>query len=207
MYLEEAFVFDEEEQTISMNVWSPREGVPVLMKVEQQNGSAEYEIAVPTTTSNEWEEFTWNMSEAGTETEWDVITLIFDLVDGQIGDGSEDFTWYFDELSVYGVDQEHTSADTDHRPGDIPFRHALHQNYPNPFNPATSIRFDLPERSNVSLEVFDITGRRVALLASGDHTAGTHTVSFDASGLSSGIYFYHLQADNFLDTRHMTLVK
>lgn len=206
-YLEEAFVFDEEEQTISMKVWSPREGVPVLMKVEQQDGSAEYEIAEPTTTSNEWEELTWDMSEAGTETEWDVITLIFDLEDGQVGDGSENFTWYFDELSVYGVDQEHTSAETDHRPGDIPLRHALHQNYPNPFNPNTNIRFDLPEQSDVSLEVFDITGRRIALLSRGHHTAGTHTVSFDASGLSSGVYFYHLQADDFLETRHMTLVK
>ncbi len=83
----------------------------------------------------------------------------------------------------------------------------LHQNYPNPFNPSTNIEFSLPQTSNVELRVFDLTGREVVSLVSGVKTAGNHTVSFDASQLSSGVYIYRLKAGEFVQTRKMLLIK
>jgi hypothetical protein len=85
--------------------------------------------------------------------------------------------------------------------------YALYQNYPNPFNPETNISFSLPEASNVSLRVFNLLGEEVATLVSGAQAAGTHTVSFDASSLTSGMYIYRLEAGEFSATRKMILMK
>jgi len=90
---------------------------------------------------------------------------------------------------------------------DLPVDVTLHQNYPNPFNPSTQISFEIPEASHVRLEVFDMSGRRVALLVDEGRPAGAHTVNFDAAGLSSGIYMSRLQAGGQVFTRRMTLVK
>jgi len=83
----------------------------------------------------------------------------------------------------------------------------LGQNYPNPFNPSTVIPFTLAERSDVSLDVFDVTGRRIATLVSETMPAGTHNIQFNASGISSGIYFYRIKADQFSSVQRMVLVK
>lgn len=83
----------------------------------------------------------------------------------------------------------------------------LHQNYPNPFNPTTQIPFELPETSHVHIEVFNMAGRRVATLVSGQVTAGSHSVDFDASSLSSGVYMYRLSTPEHILMRRMTLIK
>ena len=83
----------------------------------------------------------------------------------------------------------------------------LDQNYPNPFNPMTVIGYQLPEQSDVRLEVFDITGRQVALLVDGTQSAGTHSAEFDASNLASGVYMYRLTANQQVQVRMMTLMK
>ncbi|MDT3694753.1 MAG: choice-of-anchor J domain-containing protein [Ignavibacterium sp.] len=83
----------------------------------------------------------------------------------------------------------------------------LSQNYPNPFNPSTSIKFNLPVASNVKLSVFNLLGQEVKTLVNGFKTAGSHTITFDASALSSGIYLYKIEANNFTQTRKMTLIK
>ena len=90
---------------------------------------------------------------------------------------------------------------------DIPFTVALHQNHPNPFNPSTVISYQLAVNSRVSLKVFDLLGHEVALLVDELKSAGTHQVSFDASGLSSGIYLYQLEAGGLSLTKKMLLLK
>ncbi len=83
----------------------------------------------------------------------------------------------------------------------------LAQNFPNPFNPATTISFNAAELGEVSLHVYDLTGAVVATLVNGTVEAGKHSVVFDASRLSSGVYFYTLKAADFTQTRKMVLVK
>lgn len=83
----------------------------------------------------------------------------------------------------------------------------LKQNYPNPFNPSTNISFNLPKNSFVSLKVFDIMGREVAKLVSQSMNAGNYSVEFDGSKLSSGVYFYKLESDNFSEVKKMSLIK
>ena len=80
------------------------------------------------------------------------------------------------------------------RESGLPRQHALYTNYPNPFNPSTKISFDIAIPSNVSLKVYDITGQEVATLLNGYQQAGKFEVAFDATGLSSCVYFYTLQA-------------
>jgi hypothetical protein len=89
----------------------------------------------------------------------------------------------------------------------MPTRFALNNAYPNPFNPTTAISFALPQAEQVSLSVFNIAGQEVASLATGMMEAGTHSVTFDAAQLGSGVYLYTLQAGPFSETKKMVLVK
>jgi len=83
----------------------------------------------------------------------------------------------------------------------------LSQNYPNPFNPSTKISYQLPVTVDVTLKVFDLLGREVAVLVNEEKSAGNYEVEFNASGLPSGIYFYTLKAENFSDTKKLVLLK
>ena len=84
---------------------------------------------------------------------------------------------------------------------------ALHQNYPNPFNPSTTITYVLPKSSAVRLTIYDVLGREVSVLVDERRNAGVHEVKFDASGLSSGVYFYRLRAGDFVETKTLLLVR
>ena len=91
---------------------------------------------------------------------------------------------------------------------EVPAGFSLMQNYPNPFNPSTKIRFAIPKTSNVTIEVYDITGKLVATLARNESVSpGVKEVEFDGSNLASGIYLYTLKAGEFLETKKMILVK
>jgi len=85
--------------------------------------------------------------------------------------------------------------------------YSLQQNYPNPFNPTTTISYTVPAPSFISLKVYDILGKEVAVLVNEGKTAGTYNVKFDAKNMASGIYFYRLQAGSFLITKKLTLIK
>jgi len=84
---------------------------------------------------------------------------------------------------------------------------ALSQNYPNPFNPTTLIRFVLPSKLFVTLKVFDIMGREVAALVNEELTAGSYNKQWNASKISSGIYFYRLQSGSFTETKKLVLLR
>ena len=91
---------------------------------------------------------------------------------------------------------------------EVPFEADLKQNYPNPFNPSTVIRYGVPKAGEVRLEVYDLIGRKVATLIDNERkTAGWHQVTFDASNLASGIYFYRIVAGKYVEARRMTLIK
>jgi len=89
----------------------------------------------------------------------------------------------------------------------MPRTFELGQNYPNPFNPTTLISYQLPVASEVSLKVYDVLGREVMTLVNGKQDAGSYNLNFNASNLSSGVYFYRLQAGSFVQTKKMMLVK
>jgi pimeloyl-ACP methyl ester carboxylesterase len=89
----------------------------------------------------------------------------------------------------------------------LPEEYRLLQNYPNPFNPTTNISFHLPSRTLVSLKIYDVLGREVAVLASAEMEAGDHSVIWDASRMASGTYFYRLQSGSFIETKKLLLLK
>lgn len=90
---------------------------------------------------------------------------------------------------------------------EIPKTFALEQNYPNPFNPSTKISYSIPANSNVNITIYDALGRQVKVLVNDFKNAGNYTVEFNAYNLSSGIYFYKLQAGDYANTRKMMLIK
>ena len=111
---------------------------------------------------------------------------------------------YFDNIVVKTLV---TTGVGDMTEQDAPRDFGLAQNYPNPFNPATVISFRLSTASMVDLRVYDLLGREVAVLATGERLAGTHNVEFDASRLPSGMYLYRLSAGTFTQTKKMLLTK
>lgn len=119
------------------------------------------------------------------------------LASNDSGESDWSETWSFET-------QMATSVQLD---GEVPKEVSLKQNYPNPFNPTTIITFGLPQTTQARLEVFNILGRRVALLVDEPRNAGYHEVSFDASNLSSGVYLYRLKAGDIVRTEKMMLIK
>lgn len=89
----------------------------------------------------------------------------------------------------------------------VPSEYSLAQNFPNPFNPETKISFTLPESGNVTLKVFDLSGKEIASIVNGKLSAGKYEFSFNGNGLSSGVYFYRISANQFNETKRMILVK
>jgi hypothetical protein len=100
-----------------------------------------------------------------------------------------------------------TSTSIDDERAMTPSSFELKGNYPNPFNPSTVIRYNVPNTADVTLAVYDMLGRQVALLVNGVQTAGSYDVTFNANNLSSGVYLYRLQSGDFVQTQKMMLVK
>jgi ligand-binding sensor domain-containing protein len=90
---------------------------------------------------------------------------------------------------------------------EIPSKFTLYQNYPNPFNPSTTIEFDIPERTNVKLIVYDILGREIETLIDKELEPGKYKINFTATNLPSGVYFYTLKTPKFTKTNKMLLIK
>jgi hypothetical protein len=88
-----------------------------------------------------------------------------------------------------------------------PLRYAVDQNYPNPFNPATTIRYSLPEKADVTLSVYDLHGRLVRTLVNGEQPAGEYALNFDGRNLAGGVYYFRMTAGNFREVRKMVLLR
>jgi hypothetical protein len=112
---------------------------------------------------------------------------------------SDGYVWWQDSTDIV-VGIKHLNVT-------VPLTFDMKQNYPNPFNPNTTIEFDLPKTSKVTLKVFNIIGEEVATLVSEKLSAGSYSYEWDASNLASGVYLYHLEAEGFVQTRKMVLMK
>lgn len=107
------------------------------------------------------------------------------------------YTWVGDRMTT-GIKDEHPNVITEYR---------LEQNYPNPFNPSTTIQYSLAQRGDVTVVIYDVLGKQVAKLVNETQGPGEHQVKWDASKLSSGIYFYSIQSGQFNQTKKMILMK
>ena len=120
------------------------------------------------------------------------------------GEGLEnDDEWLFDNIFI----NRGILTGNEITENSIPDRFSLHQNFPNPFNPVTRIKFDIPKQSYVKLKIFDILGREVANLVNSEYNPGSYTLDFNASEFSSGVYFYRIEAGDFVQTKKMLLLK
>jgi len=90
---------------------------------------------------------------------------------------------------------------------EVPDVFALNQNYPNPFNPSTEIAFDLPVASHVDLTIYNVLGQKVETLVDREMEAGSHTVTWNADKVSTGVYFYRISAKDFTETKKMLMLK
>ena len=107
--------------------------------------------------------------------------------------------WYvYQQSTITSIENEETM---------LPVVFKLEQNYPNPFNPSTTIQFSIPQQTNVTLKVYDVLGNEVASLVNEEKARGVYNVNFNASQLASGVYFYRIQAGNFVETKKMILMK
>jgi len=88
-----------------------------------------------------------------------------------------------------------------------PVRFSLEQNYPNPFNPTTTIKYQIPELSFLTIKVYDVVGNEITALVNEEKQIGSYEVNFDATGIPSGVYFYRLQAEDFAETKKMVLIR
>ena len=124
-----------------------------------------------------------------------------DAIDGSkvntvVKDGNS-FVLYNSSVNVIKVSSENI----------VPMEYSLDQNYPNPFNPATTIKFSLPEVSDVKLTIYNTIGQRVALIINSTMDAGSYSIKWDASNVASGLYFYELSTKNFKSVKKMMLLK
>jgi len=125
-------------------------------------------------------------------------------------DGIEDITDYFGSAPDMGAFEYFIALGVDN--DGLPTSYMIHQNYPNPFNPVTTLRYDLPEDGNVNITIFDLMGRQVRTLISGQQTAGYKSAQWNAtndagSPVSAGLYLYTIQAGEFRQTKKMVLLK
>ncbi|MBO6792259.1 MAG: T9SS type A sorting domain-containing protein [Balneolaceae bacterium] len=175
--------------------------------------SAKVEIKAETNVDNSLSDFTWSTNDSS------VVSIqahpfhknkVVLKATGEVGE-SADIT-IVDEITglsktiTYTIEGMGVANELDEA-SDRVAEYKLHQNYPNPFNPSTNISFYLPQSAEVNLTVYDVTGRLVATLENGLRNAGSHVVPFDASALSSGMYFYKIEAGDFSETRKMMLIK
>ncbi len=190
-------VIDFTEKAIfKIKVMAPLDGLVFLFKLEKYDDSEVfYEVSATTTTYNEWEELSFDFSGA-TSNVYQKIVVLPDF------GGEHQEYWYFDDIRLTdGNDTEVAYSE------DLAKSYYLAQNYPNPFNPTTTIVFAVPRPSQVTLKLYDTLGKEVTTLVKEEKQAGKYSVLLDASGWTSGVYFYKLQAGEFCQYRKLLLLK
>jgi plastocyanin len=110
-------------------------------------------------------------------------------------------------MGMKGQISVNSSSDVKTSTNNVPSSFNLEQNFPNPFNPSTQISFSLPQKSHVTLKIYNAIGQEIKTLVDGETDAGIHEIEFNGSNLASGIYFYRLSTPSFIDTKRLVLLK
>jgi len=110
------------------------------------------------------------------------------------------------EKYINSLPPANTTAVNDNKTS-IPNKFVVYQNYPNPFNPSTKIKYSIPKQSKIKIDVFDLLGRRILTLFNSEQSAGNHSINFDASNLSSGVYIYRIATETEIISKKMLLLK
>jgi uncharacterized protein (TIGR02145 family) len=141
----------------------------------------------------------WSSTEGITGTAW---------IRGLRNDNADVHRFYYNKrngFSIRCLREDVTSVSL--FGNDIPTKFVLHQNFPNPFNPSTTIKFSIPERANINLEIYNTLGKKIVRLIDQVQEPGHHEITFDASHLPSGVYIYRLQAGEFVESKKLILLK
>lgn len=150
----------------------------------------------------------WDKDRGDTGNWWEVPSHVIVYPSAIAGGGNNEWEDGLGSLGAAAIAGGELTTSNEIDNGGVPRSFSLQQNYPNPFNPTTKIGFTLPKTAKVNLTVFNVLGQKVATLFDGQNFAsGDHSVNFDASGLSSGMYIYRLEAGNFISTKKMMLIK
>jgi hypothetical protein len=204
--------------------WIPQEGFAQTY-VSGQSGIGVYQLTFWSKSISgwkgsvmigQWSQMSWVQSNIiyCDSTTWTQYSLI-DTLSLQIGDtigvhlsaGRTEVAYgrvLFDLIHLRRIE---SITDVDSKYNQPPTHFALNQNYPDPFNPTTVINYQLPFTGIVSLKVFDVLGREILTLVNEQQKAGNHIVNFDATKLTSGIYFYSLKFDKYAATKKMLFIK
>jgi hypothetical protein len=183
-------------ELVAFTARNTAEGVQLTWRTASEQNNAGFEVQRRSEKASEWQVLGF-VRGAGTTAEAQSYTFLDKSASGKVQYRLKqiDFDGQFEYSNVIEVD------------AGLPKQFALEQNYPNPFNPSTTIRYQLPVASEVKLEVYDVLGKKIATLVNERQSAGSYQVVWNASGLSSGTYFYRLQAGTFTQTKKMILVK
>ncbi len=115
---------------------------------------------------------------------------------------------YFDDgLDIGAFETGSVVVSVEDEVNNAPVKYSLGQNYPNPFNPSTTIRFSLPQNDKITIKLYNVIGQFISTLVNGNMSAGEHQISFNGAGLTSGVYFYTLQGNDYSVTKKMILLK
>jgi hypothetical protein len=183
-------------ELVSFRGTATAQGVQLTWQTASEQNNAGFEVQRRSEKASEWQVLGF-VRGAGTTAEAQSYTFLDKSASGKVQYRLKqiDFDGQFEYSNVIEVD------------AGLPKQFALEQNYPNPFNPSTTIRYQLPVASEVKLEVYDVLGKKIATLVNERQSAGSYQVVWNASGLSSGTYFYRLQAGTFVETKKMIMVK
>lgn len=172
--------------------------------ISNDNGQTWVNVSNTREGTNDWERIRFKVADYVPAT--DSVQLRF-IADNFFPNAPSLVEALVDDFQIFAVDSNITAIDSTIATLNIPRKFELSQNYPNPFNPSTAIKYSIPKAGFVTLVVYDVLGSEVSSLVNEEKTAGYFEIEFDGSSLASGIYFYRLQAGDFVETKKMMMLK